>query len=69
MLLARAPARVGASQDWKTGEVAEWLKVPAWKAGVGKPTGGSNPPLSASFRFEDVRDRRSLNYANRYTLA
>jgi hypothetical protein len=29
------------------GGVTEWLKVHAWKACVGKLTGGSNPPLSA----------------------
>ena len=32
----------------ETGEVTEWLKVHAWKACVGKLTGGSNPPLSAT---------------------
>ena len=31
------------------GEVAEWLNVPVSKTGVGQPTGGSNPPLSAIF--------------------
>jgi hypothetical protein len=30
-----------------TGEVAEWSNAHAWKACVGKPTGGSNPSLSA----------------------
>ena len=28
------------------GKVTEWPKVLAWKASVGQPTGGSNPPLS-----------------------
>ena len=27
--------------------MSEWSKVHAWKACVGQPTGGSNPPLSA----------------------
>ena len=31
------------------GEVSEWLKVPDSKSGVGKPTEGSNPSLSATF--------------------
>ena len=31
------------------GEVAEWLKAHAWKECVWQHTGGSNPPLSASF--------------------
>lgn len=31
------------------GEVTEWPNVRDWKSRVGqKPTGGSNPPLSAS---------------------
>ena len=29
------------------GEVTEWPNVPVSKTGVGQPTGGSNPPLSA----------------------
>lgn len=37
------------------GGVAEWFKVPAWKADVGQPTGGSNPPPSASFILEAER--------------
>lgn len=32
----------------KSGEMAEWLKAPAWKADIGKTVGGSNPPLSAN---------------------
>ena len=31
------------------GEVTEWFKVLAWNAGVGQPTVGSNPTLSATF--------------------
>jgi hypothetical protein len=30
---------------WR-GRIA-WLSAPSWKGGVGQPTGGSNPPLSA----------------------
>lgn len=33
------------------GEVTERPKVLAWKAGVLQGTGGSNPPLSASFTY------------------
>ena len=29
--------------------MAEWLKAYAWKAYIGKPIGGSNPPSSANF--------------------
>ena len=37
--------------------MAEWLKVPAWKAGVPKGTVGSNPILSSSFfKIMDLRD-------------
>lgn len=32
--------------DTAEGEVSERFKVLAWKASVGQPTGGSNPPLS-----------------------
>lgn len=33
------------------GEVTEWPNVRDWKSRVGqKPTGGSNPPLSASLK-------------------
>ncbi len=31
------------------GEVAEWPNAPVLKTGVPQGTGGSNPPLSASF--------------------
>ena len=34
------------------GEVTEWPNVRDWKSRVGqKPTGGSNPPLSAFITF------------------
>ena len=33
---------------YERGEMAEWLKVHAWKACVSKGTEGSNPSLSAT---------------------
>ena len=35
------------------GEMAEWSIAPDSKSGLGKPNGGSNPSLSASFRVSD----------------
>ena len=45
--------RIQKSGDDKTcGEMTEWPIVLAWNAGVGRPTVGSNPTLSAIHEFE-----------------
>ena len=43
------------------GEVTEWPNVRDWKSRVGqKPTGGSNPPLSAFITGSTPNDLSSL---------
>ena len=41
-------ARLG--DPLSSGEVAEWSNARAWKARIPQGIGGSNPPLSASFK-------------------
>ncbi len=45
-------------QRSKCGEVSEWLKEHAWKVCIRQRIGGSNPPLTATFKEEPERKFR-----------
>ena len=47
-----ADATRTSGEEKTCGEMTEWPIVLAWNAGVGKPTVGSNPTLSAIHEFE-----------------